>query len=103
MTSADLIPAAEATKLLGYKNRSSLTRLVQSGQIAPSFTASGARGEQFFKRADVLALLTPAVAPSSPEADGSTAGVSSSANPMAAPSASVEKSADQKPKGARAA
>lgn len=60
MTNADLIPAAEATRLLGYENRSSLTRLVQAKKITPAFTASGKRGEQFFNRADVLALLTPA-------------------------------------------
>lgn len=53
MTEDDLISAGEATTLLGYKNRSSLTRLVQSGQITPAFQASGTRGEQFFHRADI--------------------------------------------------
>lgn len=52
----DLISAAEATAALGFKNRSSLTRLVQAGRIAPKFKGSGATGEQFFARADVERL-----------------------------------------------
>jgi hypothetical protein len=59
MTESKMITAAEATALLGYENRSSLTRLVQAGKIKPVFTASGKRGEQFFTRADIDALLTP--------------------------------------------
>ena len=65
MTTSNLITAAEATRLLGYENRSSLTRLVQAGKITPAFTASGKRGEQFFNRVDVDALLTSPAAPSS--------------------------------------
>ena len=59
MTESKMITAAETTAILGYENRSSLTRLVQAGKITPVFTASGKRGEQFFNRAEVLALLTP--------------------------------------------
>jgi len=56
MTNADRITAAEATELLGYKHRSSLTRLVQAGEIKPEFKGSGDRGEQWFSRRKVLAL-----------------------------------------------
>lgn len=59
MTSPQMITAAEATRILGYENRSSLTRLVQAKKIIPAFTASGKRGEQFFNRSDIEALLTP--------------------------------------------
>ena len=61
MTNDEMIPASEAFELLGYKNRSSLTRLVQAGNLVPAFTASGKRGEQFFYRRDIEArrLLTP--------------------------------------------
>lgn len=52
----DLISAAEATAALGFKNRSSLTRLVQAGVISPRFKGSGATGEQFFDRDEVLRL-----------------------------------------------
>lgn len=48
-----LIPAAEATARLGFKNRSSLTRLVQQGKITPAFTGSGKTGEQFFRPEDI--------------------------------------------------
>ena len=58
MTNAELITATEATRLLGYQNRSSLTRLVQAEKIKPAFTASGKRGEQFFNLSDILALHT---------------------------------------------
>jgi len=54
----ELITAREATILLGYKNRSSLTRLVQAGKISPAFKAENS-GEEFFDREDVQALLTP--------------------------------------------
>lgn len=74
MTHPEQITAAEATAILGHKNRSSLTRLVQAGGITPIFTASGKRGEQFFNRADVLALVTPVVAPSPAAAGASSVG-----------------------------
>lgn len=58
MTSpTELIPAAETTRMLGYRNRSSLTRLVQQGIIKPVFTGSGKSGEQFFDRADIERVL----------------------------------------------
>lgn len=53
MIFGDVITAAEATQRLGYANRSSLTRLVQQRKLAPVFTASGERGEQFFNAADI--------------------------------------------------
>lgn len=55
-TETDLITAAEATSALGFKNRSSLTRLVQRGDITPKFVASGKTGEQFFDKSDVERL-----------------------------------------------
>ena len=48
-----LLPAAEVVALVGWKNRSSLTRAVQRGRLIPKFTASGDRGEQFFDLRDV--------------------------------------------------
>ena len=53
---SELISAADATAALGFKHRSSLTRLVQRGDIAPAFKGSGATGEQFFRRGDVAEL-----------------------------------------------
>ena len=58
----NLIPGSEAFKFLGFKNRSSLTRLVQSGEITPAFTASGKRGEQFFLAKDIDRLKAERVA-----------------------------------------
>lgn len=66
------VTAAEATALLGYKARSSLTRLVQAGKITPVFKASG----QLFNRADVLALIPPTTpVPDVPSPQGRGAGV----------------------------
>lgn len=77
MTNPELITAAEATRLLGYENRSSLTRLVQAGKVTPAFTASGKRGEQFFTRADIDALLTPTTPVDSASPHAGSAGASS--------------------------
>lgn len=52
----NLITAAEATSALGFKHRSSLTRLVQQKLIEPALKASGKTGEEFFDRADVERL-----------------------------------------------
>lgn len=62
MTNPNLITSTEATRLLGYQNRSSLTRLVQAGKIKPAFTASGKRGEQFFNRSDIEAFANQVAA-----------------------------------------
>lgn len=51
------ITAAEATRRLGYANRSSLTRLVQRGDIEPAFTGSGKTGEQWFRPEDIARIL----------------------------------------------
>lgn len=56
-TDPDFITAAEATRRLGYRNRSSLTRLVQRGMIAPAFSGSGKTGEQWFRPADIERIL----------------------------------------------
>jgi hypothetical protein len=56
-TRSDLITAAEATSALGFKNRSSLTRLVQRGDITPAFRGSGKTGEQFFRPEDIARIL----------------------------------------------
>ncbi len=52
-----MLPAKDVTRALGFKNRSSLTRLVQRGVIAPVFTGSGPTGEQFFDPDDVARLV----------------------------------------------
>ena len=59
---SNLIPGSEAFKFLGFKNRSSLTRLVQSGEISPAFEASGERGEQFFAVKDLERIKAKRVA-----------------------------------------
>lgn len=51
------ITAAEATKRLGYAHRSSLTRLVQRGDIEPAFTGSGKTGEQWFRPEDIAKIM----------------------------------------------
>lgn len=56
------ITAAEATKMLGYRNRSSLTRLVQQGKIAPAFTGSGKTGEQWFRPDDIAKIAAERIA-----------------------------------------
>lgn len=57
LLTGDLLTAAEATARLGYKNRSSLTRLVQRNIITPAFVGSGKTGEQWFRPADIDRVL----------------------------------------------
>jgi len=53
----ELISAAEVMRMTGWKHRSSLTRAVQSGRIAPALSGEGKTSTQFFRRSDVEALL----------------------------------------------
>jgi excisionase family DNA binding protein len=53
------IRSVEAAQLLGI-DRSTLTRWVKAGKIAPIVRGEGVRGEMFFNRADVLALAKAA-------------------------------------------
>ena len=52
---ADLIGTKEAADLLGC-DRSTLTRKVTAGQLAPALRLGGATGAMLFHRSDVLAL-----------------------------------------------
>lgn len=52
----DLITTDEARQLLGYARHSSVTRLVESGQLTPIRKLPGLRGAFVFARRDVERL-----------------------------------------------
>ena len=51
-----IMAIAEATKLLGYKNTSSVARLVYERKLVPARKLPGKNGAYLFHRADVEAL-----------------------------------------------
>lgn len=51
-----LISTAEATEILGYRNASSVARLVYEQKLVPAHKLAGPRGAYLFHRADVVAL-----------------------------------------------
>lgn len=55
-TSPDLIGSAEACRLLGDINRSTLTRWVQIGTITPAMRLPTDNGAFLFRRSDVVDL-----------------------------------------------
>lgn len=102
MRGTNTLSTAEAVELTGEKNVTQFLRVMKRNGISPVKELPGIRGAKFWDENDLANYPYTTPAPvESPQAPG--AGVSSSANPMAAPSASVEKSTDQMPKGARAA
>lgn len=52
----ELIGSAEACRLLGHISRSTLTRWVESGQIAAATKLPGKNGAFLFHRTDIEAL-----------------------------------------------
>lgn len=64
------IGAAEASQVLN-RNRSTVTRMVERGELNPVSKLPGLRGAFFFNRADIEALLaTPVAAVPDPGSNG---------------------------------
>lgn len=55
-TSLDLIGTAEAARILGYVDKSTITRWVQDGRLNVAHRQPGRNGALLFKRSDVEAL-----------------------------------------------
>lgn len=54
-TTASLVPSAEACELL-FCDRSTLTRWVKAGRLAPALRLPGTTGAYLFNRSDVVRL-----------------------------------------------
>ena len=54
--SDDLVATSEATRILGYANPASVSRLVTSGRLTPALQLPGERGAYLFHRADIEEL-----------------------------------------------
>lgn len=56
-TPTDLVSTREAMELLGYRNPSSVARMVYEGKLTPAHQRSGRGGSYVFHRADVEAIV----------------------------------------------
>lgn len=73
----DLVTAPEATRLLGYKNTSSIARLVYESKLTPARKLPGKNGAYLFKRTDVVEMARVRQAKAQQLADMIDTGVAS--------------------------
>lgn len=53
MPKDEFVSTDEAREILGYAQRSSVTRLVAAGELSPHHRGRGRTGGMFFRRSDV--------------------------------------------------
>jgi hypothetical protein len=54
----DLVSTREAMEILGYRNPSSVARMVYEGKLTPAHQMGGKGGSYVFNRADVEAIAS---------------------------------------------
>lgn len=54
----DLVSTREAMELLGYRNPSSIARMVYEGKLTPAMQFGGKHGNYVFNRSDIEAVVT---------------------------------------------
>lgn len=59
---SDLVSTREAMEILGYRNPSSVARMVYEGKLTPAHQMGGKGGSYVFLRADVEAIASARVA-----------------------------------------
>jgi excisionase family DNA binding protein len=65
MTSLDLVGTAEAARMLGHVDKSTITRWVHDGRLEVAHRLPGKHGALLFRRADIEALAAERAAEAS--------------------------------------